>query len=75
MGSERPEGQMTRRFVLTFETVLPRLRENMAPPPEPARRLAGLLKAALRQFGFKCLRVEEVPAAAEQGGRKKVPDA
>jgi hypothetical protein len=70
MSGDRLEGQMSRRrFVLTFESVLPRLRENMAPPPEPARRLAGLLKVALRSFGFRCLRVEELPA-----GDRPAPD-
>src|SRR5262249_3846463 len=58
-----------RRFMLVFESVPPRLRENMMPPPEPARRLAGLLKAALRQFGFRCLRVEELTA----GGQPATP--
>jgi len=65
---------MTRaRFVLEIEDC-PRLARWVTPGPAPADvRLAGLLKALGRGWGFRCVSARELPAG--QDGRQDAQDA
>jgi hypothetical protein len=70
---------MTRwpRFVLTVEVRPPRAREGMPEPAPPILRLRVALKALLRAFGIKRIRIEPACGAdpAAVVGPENAPDA